>query len=63
MTNNQKLAHELTMKHINEFVKREKILSYICGNGFTMPSISEFDLYNATYQSALDIIEHLNPVE
>lgn len=63
MTKNQKLAHELTMTHLSNFVKREKLLALICEDIFNVPEINEFDLYNATYQAALHIIEHLNPVE
>ncbi len=62
MTVNQKKAHELTMICLNKFYYREELLSVICKNEPVKMPDRDFELYNATYQAALRIIDQLNPV-
>lgn len=62
MTGNQKKAHELTMMYINQHYYREKILSIICKNQPVKMQNNDFELYNATYQAALKLIDQLYPL-
>lgn len=63
MTINQKKAHELTMICMNKYYYREKLLYELCKIKPAKMPDKDFELYNATYQAALKIIDQLNPVE
>ena len=62
MTVDEKKAHEITMKCFSELRYREQLLSIIFNRLVSLHN-NDFELYNATYTAALNIIDQLNKVE